>query len=339
MEKYSLKKAQSEAIEMQKKAKQAKEEKGEVEEPQKEDYDNAEKVIEREREEREVLEEIEQKIKNKEICIHGVVSAMRRILEDGINAESHGIKAMDAIESVFRHGIWSEMKMRFDRYSGRNVLEKTGWGGMDKYTQNNSMYLADNVFKAISKYLNMKQQEGADIKQISYDDMIADDEFLNKFLGKRFHLDIINSPRTKVIFKALKSNADGKLSEMMKSPNVAFGNNLISAWSPEGILDQYKRYGKLNGVDALNIIFKKPSEIHTHPMPTSGLKSEERHNEIGVANKILPKDFIAVMIDADTDVAKIPKEVFDVIPNSLPIISSDLKKVIRMPKKIEKEEM
>lgn len=285
--------------------------------------------------EKNLLKEIENKILNKEVCAHSFASLMYHILKQPDKEffteeqiEKGYKKALGALGSLFQIGIWSKHKMWFDQDKGGGITKNNAWNGFDNYTQEDSWRSSVKINEFMEQYIKQKKEEGLDPEQIHYEAMIS----ALKLSGKetrRSDKNIINSPRLKVAFKFMKMKNKGRLSEFMSDINHYFGTNLISSFSPERVLSDYKK-GKIYGVDKLTILFKKPKEIHTHPLNITSSEVDENFvNELGIANKILPKDFIAVAFDLDPN--KIPSEVLDIIPKNLPIISSDLKKVIRMP--------
>ena len=171
MEKYSLEKAQEEAQKMR----------GKINSGDAESYNEAEKLIEKKEKESEVLEDIKQKILNKEICAHAPTSLLYGLKKDGIDAESQGVKNLAILKKIFTLGIYSSDKIRRRRRSNDDMYYA---GNYDKYTQVESGKAARKIIRGTQKYVDEKRAEGANKKDINYNEMVNDREFIKSILSR-----------------------------------------------------------------------------------------------------------------------------------------------------------
>lgn len=314
-----------------------------------------------ERQKEEVVNNIKKMIMNEELCSHSPNYILEYLISSlGNNSpkntadrykEAH--EKLGIMKSIFEHGIWSSEKIDLDRKQGNKSKIKhysMGFGGAE---QENSLHRAYKLADIIYKYLQKKKEAGEDIKNISYESVIQREDFktLLNFTTKGEVDNFLKSRRTKFLFNRWKRLIDGSTKRFPKgitTETTLFGHNLISSLPPQAIREGYEKTGKIveGWYDTLQILFKRPKEASTFELiteddayPAWDGKKGAPPRDLGIANAVYPKNFIAVVIDKekiDKEGEKIPKEFLDIIPKNLPVITRNFE-VIRLPKKETKE--
>ncbi len=332
MPKMNIEEAQEEALELQKK----------VESREAGNYGEAEKLLEEERTKEKLITWIKNMVDSRKTCGH----CPYRILEDFLEWEDEcndptcdkelslrwkeeREKRLSTLRDIFRDGIKSDTKLR------GGTIENYPWREHHKsydgpFAQTDMESWASKESHYFIQFLIDKIKNGGNI-DIDIIDLVNE---INKMRKDRIML--TDSERGKRFLRGIRDYFQKIVSEKGNSLNRSdFWKNL-SEDEQKRFWDKYRKYNEIllglnlvsstPGVfgdgDALSILFKRPKRIHTHFLVGD--------YDLGIANVVRPKDFLAVVIDKR--IKKVPEAIMEVIPDNIPVITSDFR-VIRMPSK------